>query len=223
MSDGKPMPIATAMPAAKHLRDLWFTGEPSMVVGSLRRSKAEIGDVDILVMMPDFKAGEKLKPEADRHYLRISRFLRPAPEQAPSLFGEQVEREAKTIGVAVEGLKPGFKACNLRIDGIANTPPFSVQVFRATAESIGWAVVERTGPTEFGIMFLAKWKERWGIPIGDPNRKASRDGNLLDAEGNVVPVRSEKEAFEKCGLTFADPRQREAIARHWQKASRSSQ
>lgn len=50
-----------------------------------------------------------------------------------------------------------------------------------------------------------------GIPTGDERRQASKDGYLIDAGSNVVPVASEEEAFRLIGSNYVFPEARDRM------------
>jgi len=64
-----------------------------------------------------------------------------------------------------------------------------------------------------GMGFLRYWAHTHEIP---PGFESSIDGHLRDARGEVVPVRSEEECFQKCGLKFMPPEERDERAQAWE-------
>lgn len=200
MSAGPRLPHAQASSFAQQLGDRWGFRElqrlgPIWTVGSLRRQAPTVGDIEFLC--PHEPKEDDTLYEAIAHTLCM-------PGEGDSIFGAPLEH----IGVPVEGFKRGFFAAAFEIRMRDLVVP--VQVFRYTPKNRGWQLLMRTGPAEFGQMFLGKWKEAFGIPRGVETAKASIDGHLVDRYGIVVPVESEEECFAKAGMGYVAPVQREA-------------
>lgn len=204
MSAGPRIPLEQACALAKELGARWKLPHlsrlgPIWVVGSVRRERPTVGDLEFL-------APHEPK-ENDTLYDAIASTL-CMPGEAASIFGAPPDH----IGKPVEGFKRGFLAASFEISMQDQVVP--VQVFRYTPANRGWQLLMRTGPSEFGIAFLGKWKEAFGIPKGSETAKASVDGHLVDKYGNVVPVDSEEDCFAKAGMRYVPPQQREA----WRKS-----
>jgi ParB/RepB/Spo0J family partition protein len=111
-------------------------------------------------------------------------------------------------GAALRGLKPGFRSCELLVELLRKSTgewhSLPVQIHRYTPQNRGWIELMRTGPSELGILFLERWKKVYGL--GDS--EASRSGHLRNSYGDIVPVRTEEEAFEKCGIPYVPPDRR---------------
>lgn len=199
MSTGTRIPLARAQAAARYLIDLWQL-EGAHVVGSVRRQRSEVGDLDLIIpaMTPTYSI--------DSAFLAIDATMRKAP--TTSLFDAPAPIDP--IGRAVRGLKPGFLACKL-VMTLKGGQDVGLEIERYTPENLGWKMLERTGPGEFGKWFLWKWKERHNIPR---TSQGSISGHLVDAAGKVIPTRDEDEAFALCGLKAVAPERRdEFIAR----------
>jgi hypothetical protein len=179
------------------------------VVGSIRRRRPDIGDIEIIAPLPRAADPEKVQSSEDRLFRELNLCVsNPWVDSSGSLFAAAPDT-SRAFGTAVRGLKPGFKACSLRL--AAYGVEVGLDVFRYDALNAGWVKLCRTGPSEFGQWFLGRWKERQGIPVGDPARKASVDGYLVDARGSVVPVASEEEAFRLIGANVVPPERRDAM------------
>jgi len=184
MSTGPRLPLATADALAAQLMARWGMAAPACgVVGSVRRRKPDVGDLELIAPLPPdgAKIDQLYEVIADAVGARAGLFI---PEVPP-------------IGKAVEGVKPFFKAASLLIQirlGENQEEMFGVQVFRYTPENCGWQWLMRTGPDDFGKWFLWQWKTVFGIPLGE-DRPASDKGHLVDANGIVVPVPSEEDCF----------------------------
>lgn len=179
------------------------------VVGSIRRRRPDIGDIEIIAPMPRAANPERVQSSEDRLFRELNLCVsNPWVDGSGSLFAERPD-VSRAFGVAVRGLKPGFKAASLQLR--AYGVEVGLDVFRYDPLNAGWVKLCRTGPSEFGQWFLGRWKERMGIPVGDPSRKASIDGYLVDSRGQIVPVGSEDEAFKLIGANFVWPDRRDAM------------
>lgn len=179
------------------------------VVGSIRRRRPDIGDIEIIAPMPRAANPECVQSSEDRLFRELNLCVsNPWVDGSGSLFAANPDT-SRAFGEAVRGLKPGFKAASLRLK--AYGVEVGLDVFRYDPLNAGWVKLCRTGPSEFGQWFLGRWKERMGIPVGDPNRKASIDGYLVDSRGQIVPVATEEEAFRLIGSNFVAPDRRDAM------------
>lgn len=205
MSTGSRIPLERAMLLAEWLYRQWrLDPDQATVVGSVRRGSEWVGDLEFVAPMGD----PKNDPLCGRILCTMEGFV---PD---SIYGEQPEG---VIGRAVKGLKPGFKAASVEIK-TRTAGHFPVQVYRFTTENRGWITLMRTGPGDFGEWFLGRWKDHWGIPRGDPKRPGSIDGHLVDAQGVIVPVRTEDECFRRCGMEPVEPERRDEFMLHVQKS-----
>lgn len=193
--------------------------EAGVFVGSIRRKKADIGDIEIVAPCPesiDTTWATKAWIAADPLFTVLNGVLRngaPVPQNT-GLFGESVivPKDCKKIATAVRGCKPGFKAATITLhayEGTPNATDISLQVFRGYRGQMGWLKLYRTGPVEFGEWFLGQWKKRHGIPTGDPNWKASVNGWLVGQDQLPLDVFTEEEAFDQCGIAYIPPEDRD--------------
>ena len=205
MSEGPRITLAQGRLLASSLLDLWgltgLVGEGGVhVVGSIRRQKPEVGDVEIIAPWPE-------PPAADPLFDRLAETLiadGQAPEPNP-LVGP------RRLVYAKSGAKRWFKACNLRVPCLKwpGQPLVGVQIYRYRPHNFGWTMLMRTGPSEFGMWFLGIWKRRMNIPRG---HQASLDGCLVSAAGDVVPTPTEADCFRLAGLQYVAPEARESFA-----------
>lgn len=209
MSEGPRMPLAAARSIAEGLIARWkLDPSTTYVVGSIRRGVDLVGDVELLAPLPR-------QGQADTLFDAICASV-DNPPPATTMFQPMLTPARDAIGTAVRGLKPGFLACDIVVrawQGKPHAREVKVQVFRYTRENLGWMLIEKTGPMEFGRHFLLKWKQRHGIAVGEGGGKASIENHLVDADRKVISVPSEVEAFERCQMKWIDPRDREAAAR----------
>lgn len=208
MSDSPKMPLSVAMAAAAALFRAWTMQAPACeVLGSVRRQKPEVGDLDLLAPLPVDAKKDPLYEAIDATCLRTS-----------DLFPRDT-----AFCTEVRGVKPGFRTCQviaqLGVGEGGAMREINVQVFRYTVLNRGWQRIMRTGPEDFGIWFLAKWKERFGIVR---EKEASIDGHLVDQWGKVVAVPDEAAAFHACGISFVPPNLRSDWSEHLKRRAAAS-
>lgn len=131
------------------------------VCGSLRRKKAEVGDVDLVIL-----------PAEGREEVVMERLR--------GLFGSQ---------------KNGKPARTGKVEGV------QVDVGVADRESWGAQVLFLTGSKEWNVMMRARAK-RMGFLLNEK-------GCFERGTGRRVAGRTEEEIFEKLGLEFRKPEERE--------------
>lgn len=202
MSTGVRLPLAWAVSAAGVLFERWeLSSSAAAIVGSVRRRCPEVGDLDIIAPLPPARKADELHAAIDRTII--------VPDEARGLFAE---RACPKFVEVKTGHKPYFKSLSViaHLEAEGRTYPIPVQVSRFTDENRGWMELYKTGPKEFGVWFLVKWKERFGIPT---HQKACIENHLRDQGGSIVPVESEADCFRLAGLTHFPPQDREEIAR----------
>ena len=218
MSEGPRIRHQEAVAVAEELRRRWNLARGSavlsshcFVVGSVRRQRAEVGDLEIVAPLPACWRTMKLAAADDPLFQRINATVtNPWRDEAAPLFAAESPAPEQPLGSAIRGLKPGFLACSLVLQPWPGIE-IPCQVYRYTPENLGWMLIERTGPRKFGMWFLGAWKRRYGIPIGVDGRQASIDNHLVDGGGRVVPVWSEEEAFRLAGERYVPPEDRDAF------------
>ncbi len=210
MSTGERLPLERADAAADAIMRMWGLGQPHyQVVGSIRRRRPLVGDVEMIG--PAQPAGET-----------AGLFTPAAPD---TLFDAIDASIGKGHVIAVRGAKPHFLACSLRIvlrDTVGGgRVEFPVEVFRYAADGSnrGWIELMRTGPSELGILFLSRWKSVYGI---SPEGKASIDGHLVDARGVRIPTPTEDDCWRLCDLRPVDPERRDVYTEAWKKRESDS-
>lgn len=203
MSDASiTIPLARAQQAAARLRELLPLPESSCpVVGSVRRGRLEVHDIEIIAPLAQ-------ENTLDRLWLAIRD---NEAEEGGGLFA--AAGPAKPVLRVVKGLAPLFRHVRLQVAlrGTDDWLPIEIYRYDTTTEKAnrGWIELMRTGPTEFGQWFLTQWHKRWELR---PDKPASVEGYLRDEHGAVVPVATEQEAFAKAGIPFIEPARREAVA-----------
>lgn len=221
MSEGPRLPLGQADRACAALLDRWGMTElladhtpACMVVGSVRRRCVDVGDLELVAPLPPAWQEKKIGPAEDGLFRRINATMRnpwrPPTENLFLVNAPDVPQSADPIGVAVTGLKPGFLLANLRLEPKhLAVRELACQVYRYTPQNRGWMLIERTGPKSFGKWFLWKWKQAFGIPVGDARFKASVENHLVNLDGKVVPVHDEAEAFRLARVNPVPPEHRD--------------
>lgn len=208
MSTGARITLANAMQVVEHLQQSW----PGLtLVGSCRRKRPDVGDIEFVAALPPVVA--KWRPEDDPLFRAINaRMGNPWRDPKISLFEAPAPEPElpDVLGSIEQGLRPGFLTASLSITPWVNTT-IRCQVHRCTPQNRGWKLIQTTGPVEFGRLFLGRWKDRYGIPKGEKG-KASIDGHLVTARGDVIAVATEEDAFLKCGMPWLEPEMREEYA-----------
>lgn len=168
----------------------WLVGQmnpPRMggieVVGSVRRRKSDVGDIEFIAPMP--ARDDNLFRQLDR-ILRTDGVLFDSPD---------------AIGDRVRGVHDGFRMAAFTVKPPPGMWPHyvAVQVYRYTPENRGWIEAVRTGPAEFGRDVLVPALKRAGYQ--------ARDGSIWSRHGEVV-VRSERDLFHLIGMAWVEPDRR---------------
>lgn len=190
---------------ADKLTSIW--GEPGAameVVGSVRRKRSTVHDLEFIAPLPEDGQPDPLCGQLIRTLKQHS-----AKDLQQSLFAPAAPVNESHIGKAIKGLMLGFKAVYLEVWPTSGLV-VPVQIFRYTQQNRGWIELMRTGPTDFGRMFLSRWKTVHGISQSTEAR-ASIDGHLVDRYGAIVPVDTESEAFRKCEMAYVPPQLRDVL------------
>lgn len=177
------------------------------IVGSLRRGKQQVGDIELLAAMPAPDQADPLfEILADRFYDPNPTLEAPAKLAQPALFApatpaagiaqRPVEaRRGERIGLPVKGLRSHFRYCQLALELKRPERIVHLDIWRydpGEQGNRGWIEMIRTGPSDFGQVMLARWKEVRG-PSEFP---ASEDGYPLSAMGMRLPVPTEPDVFK---------------------------
>lgn len=205
---------ARARTVADALTARWGLGTDCLWCGSLRRRSPTVGDLDLVAALPDGRD--------DPLFERIDATIEKSQEQ----LGMFVASPDKPIGVAIKGHKPHFRAAyyDLRTtwtDQAGQPITAGVNAWRHQPGNKGWTIIRCTGPDDFVIMFLDRWKMQHGIQRGEEHR-ASIEGHLVDRYGVAIPTESEEDAFRLAGWAFIQPHDRERVAQHWARRAATS-
>lgn len=199
MSAGPRIPLQMAVDAAGWLMRCWGLSEPdAMVVGSVRRQRPDVGDLEIVCPW-EIAAADGLFRLLDGCRARDD-VLFEAPSELPPI-------------TARAGLRAGFLEADILAHvsvqlaaGGTRELALPVEIARYKPGGKAWRVVMRTGPAEFGRWFLGQWKKQHSIDFGRP---ASVEGFLVDRHGTPVLMDDEREAFERCGVAYLPPERRD--------------
>ena len=204
MSAGPRFPLSAADRVCEEIRKRW--GLSLEVVGSVRRRRASVGDIELIAPLPEGWDRKHIMPADDPLFQTINATMQK-PWQLEGLFGEPVIEPESPMGRIERGLKPGFRAASFTL--FAWGREFPCQVYRYTPANRGWMQIERTGPREFGIHFLVAWKKQYSIPR---EKQASINNHLVDVLGEIVQVKDEATAFQKAGMRQIPPEERDEYA-----------
>lgn len=163
--------------------------ERILVVGSIRRRRPEVNDIDI-VLIPDYS--DYRIPDA-LHF--TTGIVRLEPEKTwfqniPKVLKEKLKMKLKMGGPEL-----------LRFELFEDPDFLQVDIYRATPETWGVLSLVRTGSKEHNIMLCARAK-RLGLML------SAKQGVLQDDK--IIANRTEEEIFKALGLEFVAPEQREA-------------
>lgn len=200
MSEGPRLALPLAKLAGEWLLSHWaMRKHDALVVGSVRRERLDVGDIEFACRAP-------ADGERDELFEAIDATL-----ETPGLFGEGTV----PVGRAVKGFKRGFLHSSFRVTmtnqetkQVIQDLPVEIYRWAADDSNRGWITLMRTGPAEFNRWFLSKWKRQFNIPH---DRQASDGGVLLDMYGNPVRVESELDCFDRAGCKFVAPQVRAQV------------
>ncbi len=194
MSDAaQRIPLALAADMAGAIMAGLRLKEPeAMVVGSIRRGCADVGDIEIIAPLPEPDAQDWLFKAIGELFLNGDD------------FGSMYPRKG-TIGSVLRGHRPGFGYCQLRAL-LPDLPAVNVDIFRYTPGAKGnrgWVELQRTGSAEFAKSVLSEWKRLCGT-LGS-GVEGSRDGFLVDSMGNPRATPTEASVFKLIGREVVPP------------------
>lgn len=186
MSDKKPIPRVQALAVAEELQAILAPAcERIAIVGSLRRAKHTVGDIELL-----FVSRKSQRPDG----LFDSQQVNVASEVCDKLLADGVlAKRPNKNGIFAWG-----EANKLALHVASGIP---VDLF-ATTEPAWWvALVIRTGSKETNLRLTTGAQKQgaslmaYGVGLKWPN-------------GNITPAFSEKSVFDLCGVPYLEPHQR---------------
>lgn len=196
MSTGVRIDRCIAEAIAARCMGRWAMREGCAVVGSIRRRRPHVGDIEIIAPMP---VSDGVRPPHDALHTTI----------AESCAGEGLFNvDAETpVGTAIKGLKPMFRYC--AIDVFADDHPeggIKVEIHRydpGPGGNRGLIELIRTGPAEHGQRILAEYARMRGGTC-----PAAEGGYLLAIDGARVPTPSEDDVYRLVGMAWVHPETR---------------
>lgn len=180
-------PYAQALAVAEELRTyLRPACERIEIAGSLRRRMAYVGDVELLCIPKPWHAVSALDPPwADALVERVQ----------GALASGRLAYRLNVKGSRVYG--PRNKLLLDVASGIG------VDIFSTTAENWGMALLVRTGPKEFNIRAMSRFRQL--------DMRGHAYGGVTDAEGLELVCPTEEEVFRLLGWGYVPPEGRDYL------------
>lgn len=150
------------------------------IAGSVRRGKADVGDLEI-VARPRWELAGGLFGDISTNMLHLH------------LTNEPQYRWLK-------GNNPNGRYYQLMLDD-----SMQLDLFLADEDNYGLILLIRTGSSEFSASMLARWKRVQGI---GPDQRGSVNGRLVTRDGVVIPTPTEAAVFAACRVPFIPPHER---------------
>ena len=181
-------PIEEAEPVATSLVKLLSPYCQAIVIaGSIRRRKAQVGDIELLcvsrVTIPQDMFGG----------LATSQHTLDVALEDMTREGDLLQRRLNKAG------RPTFGPSNKLLIHVPTGIP--VDVFSASKRNWGMAMVLRTGPREFNVRMMTRFLE-----LG---MKGHAYGGVTDRNGNEVSCQNEHEVFRILGWEYLSPEDRD--------------
>lgn len=192
MSEKVRIPLTEAEALAVEVIELLQeTCEHIEVLGSIRRRKPTVGDIEI-GCIPRFREGDAVGLFGDVGDPVNMQFEAIRQLRSAGVFGDRLDVN-------------GRPACGERFQRLL-CKGFALDVF-SCLEPAQWGVIKliRTGSGDFNKRFVLQWSQggkilRAGMQI--------RDGALYD-RGVLVPTPEEIDVFKAVGLAYLEPWERE--------------
>lgn len=153
------------------------------IAGSIRRRKATVKDVELLVI-----------PRAASRDL----FGAVTGDSATAYLAEAVKDAHGPWALRLS--KAGYRTFGLE-NKLLTYEGFPVDVFTSTPELWGMRLVVRTGPMEFNVRMMARFRQ-----LG--MRGHAYAGAVDDAEGNPIPCPTEENVFRLLRWNWIPPEER---------------
>jgi DNA polymerase (family 10) len=165
-----------------------------MIAGSIRRGKADVGDIDIVAIPQNTVTKGPLGG--------------PVSFPEDSVWALLFPKELKKMGLKIEACGPELLRASFP-DG------FQVDVYRARRETWGVILLVRTGSKEHNVKLCSKAK-RFASPKYPYGVRLSASQGIIalkkdGSDGEIIASHTEESIFEALGLTFVPPEAREAL------------
>lgn len=148
------------------------------VAGSIRRRKAQVGDIEIVAI----------------------------PKPVVDLFGEptgetEVDWLMRELGSAVTKNGPKYKQW---MKPLKNDDEVQIDLFLADADNFGYILMLRTGPWQFSQRMVTL-RTQGGLR---PPELQCRNGYVWTTDGYVLPLQTEDLLFSAWGMDYMPPQKR---------------
>jgi DNA polymerase/3'-5' exonuclease PolX len=153
------------------------------VAGSIRRGKAEVGDIDIVAMA---------KPVTVPSPLGVGNVT----YNESKIWKDLIPAKLKKCGLKVEASGQELLRCTF-LDG------FQVDIYRARPETWGVILLVRTGGKEHNVKLCTLARSK-GLKLSASEGLVAQGGF-----GQILASRSEEEIFSALGLAYVEPKDRE--------------
>ena len=179
------VPIADALVVASTLlKELLPFCERVAIVGSIRRCKPMVSDIELLYI-PRF--------EERQFDLLTTQLVRLADEHINGwLKSGMIIKRPSSTGVTAWGAKNKF--------AVHVPSGISVDFFATTYENWWVSIVIRTGSKETNLALT-----NGAIKLG---RRLNAYGCGVIERGEIIPARSERDVFDLCGIPYDEPEAR---------------
>ena len=202
MSSGARIPLAVGQNIGVHLVEILEPFcERIELAGSVRRRRSTVGDLEVLVI-PKWGGGQcSLFGEEEGSWRNLLHdFLVGAcADPARNFRAVQPGRGGKIPDLKFS-TKASGKKWTLWTDETKHHPGLQVEIYVQTSETWGVNMMIRTGPAEFGIAMLTRWKSI--------TRGYSRDARLYHGDASIVDTPEEADVFEACQIPWIKPAER---------------
>jgi DNA polymerase (family 10) len=186
MSDKQRWPAAIARQVADQLVEaLTPRSEQICIAGSLRRGRADVGDIEILYIS---RMGQVHKP---------GELFPQKGSLADELLEQWLTKGIITMRPNVNGSTTWGTWNKLAVHGASGIP---VDLFATTAERWFVSLVVRTGSADMNITLASSAQKR--------GMKLEAYGGLIGAYGEKIFPASEREVFERLGVPYREPPER---------------
>ena len=182
MTDKKRFPLVRARAIAQPLCEIWAPYvEQIEIAGSIRRGKAEVGDIEILYI--------------------------PKLGEAPTdLFGNAVAEPEDMLDTYLQRLieqgvyakRGGYGPLNKLLIHVPSGIP--LDVFATTADNWGMSLVIRTGPKEFNVRLMQRFRE-----LGMSGHAYA---GVTDRDGQPLDCPTEHDVFRHAQWDYVEPEDR---------------
>lgn len=149
------------------------------IVGSTRREKEEVGDIEIVVLPHTLKVARDLLAEA-------------APERTSGFI-----QACNSIGHRKAGDPEKGKLIKY-IHRTGGGPPIQVEIYVADTMNYGYIKMLRTGPADFS-------HRMFGIEIKKMKHFCKGGHIYCERSGRRIPVPNEENVFKIIGINYIEP------------------